>query len=114
MICVHAGGIGTYLGGYAVKKFMLCCSKTIKFCMISSLIAAIFTVCFLLSCPNINFAGVTSVYDRSNFELNQIAENNLKQLLSPKTISSNLEHNCNSQCKCSETNYEPVSIYLSS
>lgn len=62
LITVPAGGGGTFLGGYLVKKFNLTCAGIIKLCLITTLIATLFTICFFLSCPNLVFAGVTATY----------------------------------------------------
>lgn len=61
-----AGGGGTYLGGYFVKKFQLKCSGVIKLCVYATLAAVVFTVSFFLSCPNLAFAGVNYPYNNGN------------------------------------------------
>ena len=97
LITVPAGGGGTFLGGYFVKKFNLNCSGIIKMCLVVTLIATAFTSCFLLSCPNLQFAGVTTTYTdrvlKSNAEISY-----------PIT----LEANCNTNCSCNKFMYDPV------
>ena len=107
---MNAGGLGTFLGGYFTKKFELSCSGTIKFCIICCIIATFFSGCFLISCPNLNFAGVTIPYKTS---LNSYSEV-IKEKHSSLTYLPlhNLENPCNSNCKCSKEVYEPVSTIL--
>lgn len=98
LITVPAGGGGTFVGGYFVKKFNLNCSGIIKMCLIVTVVATAFTSCFLLSCPNLQFAGVTSAYtdgpsDRSHMEVSH--QNSLKS-------------NCNINCSCNKMIYDPV------
>lgn len=104
-------GGGTFLGGYLVKKLKLCCSGTIKFCTISSMFAALFTICFFLSCPNLNFAGVTSSYQATDFAESTaiIGDGNYERLIDGlPSMGHNLESQCNKQCACNKNNYEPV------
>lgn len=111
IITVPAGGGGTFLGGYLVKKLKLCCSGTIKFCMIASIFATLFTICFFLSCPNLNFAGVTSSYQSADFTESKaiIGDGKYERYTLPATVH-NLESQCNKQCGCSKDSYEPVRI----
>lgn len=72
--------------------------------------AALFTICFFLSCPNLKFAGVTSSYyspeiaesksvsDDGNYERYTLHESNY----------NNMDSQCNKQCGCSKSSYEPV------
>nr|XP_016929033.1 solute carrier organic anion transporter family member 4A1 [Drosophila suzukii] len=91
LITVPAGGGGTFLGGYLVKKWNLACRGIIKMCLMATVVAALFTICFLVSCPNPKFAGVTTGY-------------NLEARSNPPA----LEADCNSNCGCSRTNYDPI------
>ncbi|XP_030080317.1 solute carrier organic anion transporter family member 4A1 [Drosophila hydei] len=91
LITVPAGGGGTFLGGYMVKKLNLACGGIIKMCLLATLVATFFTSCFLVTCPNAAFAGVTTAYDD-------------KQLGLPLT----LEASCNANCGCSRSNYDPI------
>ncbi|KAL0268937.1 UNVERIFIED_CONTAM: hypothetical protein PYX00_010711 [Menopon gallinae] len=87
-ITVPAGGGGTFLGGYLVKKLDLKCAGIIKLCIVSTIVSIAFISCFLLSCPNLKFAGLNTPYTGSD-EISFTAD-------------------CNSDCKCSLLNYEPV------
>lgn len=79
--------------------------------MIASMFAALFTICFFLSCPNLNFAGVTSSYQTTDFVESKaiIGDENYERYTLTPSIH-NLESQCNKQCACSRTNYEPVRI----
>lgn len=113
LITVPAGGGGTFLGGYLVKKLKLCCSGTIKFCMIASFFATLFAICFFLSCPNLNFAGVTSSYQSTDFaESKAIIGDGKYERYTLNTPVHNLVSQCNKQCACSRNDYEPVSALI--
>ena len=62
LVTVPAGGGGTFLGGYLVKRFALNCAAIIKMCVAVTALGVLFTLCFFISCPNIAFAGVTHNY----------------------------------------------------
>lgn len=62
LITVPAGGGGTFLGGWLVKRLRLACSGIIKLCVLATLASALLTTCFVLSCPDYPFAGVTVPY----------------------------------------------------
>lgn len=59
---VPAGGGGTFLGGYIVKKLNLRCRGIIRFCMLCALVSLVAVFVFLLHCPNVPMAGVTIPY----------------------------------------------------
>jgi organic anion transporter 4A len=106
---VPAGGGGTFLGGYLVKKLKLSCSGTIKLCMVASMFAALFTTCFILSCPNLSFAGVTSSYQLTDYAESKAitSDGNYERYTLPASVH-NLESQCNKQCGCSKESYEPI------
>lgn len=91
LITVPAGGGGTFLGGYLVKKWNLACSGIIKMCLTVTTVAAFFTFCFIVSCPNPKFAGVTTDYN-----------------LDARTGPIALDASCNINCACSRSNYDPI------
>lgn len=76
--------------------------------MICCIVATIFSGCFLISCPNINFAGVTKPYETWLNSYSEPNEGNNSSLTLPSMY--NLENPCNSHCKCNKLVYEPVSI----
>lgn len=59
---VPAGGGGTFLGGYLVKRFSLNCAAIIKLCILASALGVLCTLSFVISCPNVAFAGVSRGY----------------------------------------------------
>lgn len=79
--------------------------------MIASIFATLFTICFFLSCPNLNFAGVTSSYQSADFAESKaiIGDGKYERYTLPATVH-NLENQCNKQCACSKDNYEPVRV----
>lgn len=91
LVTVPAGGGGTFLGGYLVKRLSLHCAGIIKFCVIATLIGVTFTTCFFLSCPNLAFAGVTQPYGNSS-----------------TGSRFSLESSCNADCGCSRTQFDPI------
>ena len=67
---VPAGGGGTFLGGYIVKKLNLRCRGIVRFCMLCALVSLTAIFIFLVHCPNMPMAGVTAPY-RTGPLLNQ-------------------------------------------
>lgn len=93
IITVPAGGGGTFLGGYLVKKLNLACGGIIKMCLLATIVATFFTSCFLVSCPNVEFAGVTTAYAGADEMYG---------------MGITLEAPCNANCGCSRSNYDPI------
>lgn len=63
---VPAGGGGTLLGGYIVKKLNLRCRGLIRYCMLCALVSLMAIFAFLLHCPNVPMAGVTAPYNSNS------------------------------------------------
>lgn len=59
---VPAGGGGTLLGGLLVNKFKLRGSGIIRFCLFCTLTSLLAFFVFLMHCPNVHMAGVTTGY----------------------------------------------------
>ncbi|XP_056879739.1 solute carrier organic anion transporter family member 4A1 isoform X2 [Takifugu flavidus] len=59
---VPAGGGGTFLGGYIVKKWNMRCRDIVRLCVVCTLISLVTIFIFLLHCPNMPMAGVTVPY----------------------------------------------------
>ncbi|KAI5612415.1 solute carrier organic anion transporter family member 4A1 isoform X1 [Silurus asotus] len=97
---VPAGGGGTFLGGYIVKKMNLRCRGIIRFCMLCALVSLAAVFIFLLHCPNVPMAGVTTPYQRSSQSF-VYADNSFVQ-------DKNLTTHCNAECHCVEALYNPV------
>lgn len=112
LITVPAGGGGTFLGGYLVKKFNLTCAGIIKLCLAATIVATLFTVCFFLSCPNLSFAGVTAPYASAammaagSSEAHTTGGGERFHPLHPHSFS--LDSACNSKCSCSRRSYDPI------
>ncbi|XP_048265736.1 solute carrier organic anion transporter family member 4A1 isoform X1 [Bombus affinis] len=90
LVTVPAGGGGTFLGGYLIKRFNLPCSGILKFCLLATASCIAFTLCFVLNCPNLNFAGVTVPYSDQTKK------------------SFSLDSTCNNGCGCSRSEFSPI------
>lgn len=99
IITVPAGGGGTFLGGYLVKKWNLSYVGIVKLCLAVTSLAVLLTGSLLLKCPNLNFAGITAPYAGLELELSSMA--------TPLNKSNPLESTCNQNCECSRF-YNPV------
>lgn len=62
---VPAGGGGTFLGGYIVKKLNLRCRGIVRFCMLCAMVSLTAIFIFLIHCPNMPMAGITAPYRSS-------------------------------------------------
>lgn len=107
IITVPAGGGGTFLGGYLVKRFNLHCSGIIKMCLISTIIGTFFTICFFVTCPNLTFAGVTATYF-PQIHKPLMPSNQFNDLNKFTSNQFQLDNQCNSMCSCSRLNYDPI------
>uniref|UniRef100_A0A3Q1GZJ5 Solute carrier organic anion transporter family member n=1 Tax=Anabas testudineus TaxID=64144 RepID=A0A3Q1GZJ5_ANATE len=85
---VPAGGGGTFLGGYIVKKLNLRCRGIIRFCMMCAMVSLIAIFIFVIHCPNVPMAGVTAPYHSS--------------------LEESLTVRCNAGCSCNRELYNPV------
>ncbi|XP_058859972.1 solute carrier organic anion transporter family member 4A1-like isoform X1 [Acipenser ruthenus] len=89
---VPAGGGGTFMGGYIIKKLNLRCGGIIKFCLLCAVVSLLAIFIFLIHCPNVPMAGVTDPY-----------------LGGPASDGPlNLTAFCNSECNCVREFYNPV------
>ena len=59
---IPAGGGGTFLGGYLVKRFDLRVRGIIRLCLGVTLPCILFCLIFLVHCDNVPFAGVNIEY----------------------------------------------------
>ncbi|XP_067214968.1 solute carrier organic anion transporter family member 4A1 isoform X2 [Linepithema humile] len=91
LVTVPAGGGGTFLGGYLIKRFNLPCSGILKFCLLATAACIAFTLCFSLNCPNLDFAGLTVPYQNIT-----------------RKVALSLENTCNSGCGCSKSQFDPI------
>ncbi|XP_030830824.1 solute carrier organic anion transporter family member 4A1 [Strongylocentrotus purpuratus] len=85
--------IGCIVGGLIVRYFKLEFKGMIKFCIgvLTISLAALFV--FIISCPNVDFAGVTVEYDNKSLPFTG--------------DEGNLTAPCNADCHCSN-DYDPV------
>lgn len=91
-VVVPAGGGGTFLGGWLIKRLQLRCSGILKFCIVFSFFCVLACLTFVMSCPNTQFAGVNVEYDN--------------RTITPST--PNLTAFCNDDCNCKDVPYDPV------
>lgn len=94
---VPAGGGGTLLGGYLVKKFNLGLKGIIRLCLGVSLPCVICMLVFMINCASGPFAGVNIQYD-----------NALNGSTVTKFLGDFTTHTCTSNCQCSHDDYNPV------
>ncbi|XP_055998205.1 solute carrier organic anion transporter family member 4A1-like isoform X2 [Ostrea edulis] len=93
---IPAGGGGTFLGGYLVKRFNLGVRGIIRFCLALSIPCFLCVLIFLVNCENVLFAGV-------NIDYGQLASNGTRKFQGKFTTSS-----CNVNCGCTLEDYNPV------
>uniref|UniRef100_A0A8D3AGU4 Solute carrier organic anion transporter family member n=1 Tax=Scophthalmus maximus TaxID=52904 RepID=A0A8D3AGU4_SCOMX len=96
---VPAGGGGTFLGGYTVKRLNLRCRGIIYFCMMCATVSLLAMFIFLIHCPNMPMAGVTTPYQSALMEQHQ---------LDNSSMELNLTVGCNAVCGCARELYNPV------
>uniref|UniRef100_A0AAY4E360 Solute carrier organic anion transporter family member n=1 Tax=Denticeps clupeoides TaxID=299321 RepID=A0AAY4E360_9TELE len=99
---VPAGGGGTFLGGYIVKKLNLRCRGIIRFCMLCALVSLLTIFIFLIHCPNIPMAGVTAPYHTGPLQGHTQIES------ASSVLEGNLTVSCNAGCHCVKELYNPV------
>ncbi|XP_023149195.2 solute carrier organic anion transporter family member 4A1-like [Amphiprion ocellaris] len=114
-IVVPAGGGGTLLGGYIVKRFNLRCRGIIRFCMICAMVGLAAIFIFLIHCPNVPMAGVTAPYQSGLMGKQQLEQykhlyDKPSKLQSGNSFSLdlNLTVGCNANCSCVRELYNPV------
>ncbi|KAJ8016509.1 hypothetical protein DPEC_G00007970 [Dallia pectoralis] len=112
---VPAGGGGTFLGGYIVKKLNLRCRGIIRFCMVCAFISLFAIFIFLLHCPNVPMAGVTAPYPsnrppgyRYDEVYNEQYYKQVNNVQNGSLFGGNLTVGCNADCQCLRELYNPV------
>ncbi|KAL4713814.1 hypothetical protein ACJJTC_015468 [Scirpophaga incertulas] len=101
VITVPAGGGGTFLGGWLVKRWQLACGGIVRLCVAASAAAAAASLGFALSCGALPLAGLSVPYS------------------SPRPPGVDiLTAECNMGCACGSARYSPVcgvdgSVYYS-
>ncbi|XP_053280604.1 solute carrier organic anion transporter family member 4A1 [Pleuronectes platessa] len=112
---VPAGGGGTFLGGYIVKRLKLRCRGIINFCIMCTVISLLTVFVFLIYCPNVPMAGVTAPYRFGLTEQHKLDQyehlydnpSNLHHRNSSST-QEDLTVGCNADCGCVRELYNPV------
>ncbi|KAK3594365.1 hypothetical protein CHS0354_014072 [Potamilus streckersoni] len=95
---IPAGGGGTFLGGYLVKRFDLHVKGIIRLCLGVTVAVLGTALAFLVYCPNVAFAGISLDYG-STLKNGTLYESFEK---------ANLIATCNQKCHCTEDLYKPV------
>jgi len=94
-LVVPCGCGGAFVGGYLIKYYQMDCRNILKFSVFLVGMSFLFCFTFLISCPNPAFAGVSTPYSESQYDVN------IHGALS-------LNSSCNSNCSCSRDNYNPI------
>lgn len=90
---IPAGGGGTFLGGYLVKRFKLRMKGIVRLCLGLTLPSLILALCFIIHCPNQAFTGVNIPYRETQ----------------NRTIGIGAVASCHQSCDCShDEKYHPV------
>lgn len=106
---VPAGGGGTFLGGYIVKKLNLRCRGIIRFCMLCAMVSLLAIFIFLLNCPNVPMAGVTAPYHyNSSLRSHYSSPFYMQTDRNSSFAGGNLTVGCNANCQCVKEQYNPV------
>ncbi|XP_010785881.1 solute carrier organic anion transporter family member 4A1, partial [Notothenia coriiceps] len=109
---VPAGGGGTFLGGYIVKRMNLRCRGIIRFCMVCAIVSLLAIFIFLIHCPNVPMAGVTAPYQYDLMEKHQLDRDSYDEPSQLRLRNSSLEETltvgCNAGCDCVRELYNPV------
>ncbi|KAM6925508.1 solute carrier organic anion transporter family member 4A1 [Xenentodon cancila] len=109
---VPAGGGGTFLGGYIVKRLNLRCRGIIRFCMMCAMVSLLAIFIFLIHCPNVPMAGVTAPYQSALMEGRQLDHlydrPSEAPLRNSSSVDERLKAGCNAACECVRELYNPV------
>ncbi|XP_071955520.1 solute carrier organic anion transporter family member 4A1-like [Antedon mediterranea] len=93
LIIIPASIGGAVAGGWFVKHFKLRFKGMIKFCLASLFVSFLCISAFLISCPDVDFAGVTVAYGNISIDITD--------------EDVNLDYPCNYNCSCS-SQFNPV------
>ncbi|XP_071854102.1 solute carrier organic anion transporter family member 4A1-like [Apostichopus japonicus] len=91
VLVIPTGLFGCLFGGWVIKRFNLEFKGQIRFCLIVLLTSLFLTFAFLLTCPTVKFAGVTTNHDDGG----------------PRKGPSDINTLCNADCACLD-DYDPV------
>ena len=82
IVVVPAGGLGTFFGGYLVKKFKMSREQVLRMYILCQIVTIPCSLGFMFHCDNVPYAGITTGYD----SLNKVLE----------TVK--LDSSCNNNC----------------
>ncbi|KAG7224230.1 hypothetical protein INR49_000473 [Caranx melampygus] len=112
---VPAGGGGTFLGGYIVKRLNLRCRGIIRFCMVCAMVSLLAIFIFLIHCPNVPMAGITAPYQSGLMDKHQLDQYkhlydkpSKLHLRNSSSLEEDLTVGCNAGCSCVRELYNPV------
>ncbi|ELK36635.1 Solute carrier organic anion transporter family member 4C1 [Myotis davidii] len=89
-VLIPGAALGQILGGVIVSKLRMTCKSTMKFALLTSLIALVLSFVFVYAnCENEPFAGVSQSYNGTGH-------------------MGNLTTPCNANCNCMRSHYYPV------
>jgi len=91
-IAIPAGGGGTFLGGWLIKRFRMGQRAVLRLCLGLAVACIAFTFGFAMYCPNTFFAGINFPYDDGY------------------PNSSALTSSCNVGCRCEDVAFNPVCV----
>ncbi|XP_054618037.1 solute carrier organic anion transporter family member 4A1 [Dunckerocampus dactyliophorus] len=105
---VPAGGGGTFVGGYIVKRLNLRCRDIIRFCGVCAVVSVIAIFIFIIHCPNVPMAGIDAPYMPSVSHLYD-QPNHLDDTGNwSSSVPQSLTVGCNAGCGCTQELYNPV------
>jgi len=102
LIVIPAGGGGTFLGGWLIKKLNLSRQNIIFMCFISQLVAIPFAFAALFSCSNPLYVGVNQKHNSNPTTHHYSLPNPIASSSSPYLSS------CNTNCSCSTNKFDPM------
>lgn len=112
---VPAGGGGTFLGGYIVKRLNLRCRGIIRFCIVCALSGLVTIIIFLVHCPDTPMAGITAEYQTRQMDKKHLYESwalddqpSKLPLINSSSLDEKLTADCNANCSCAKELFNPV------
>ncbi|KAL7647268.1 UNVERIFIED_CONTAM: hypothetical protein RMT77_002526 [Armadillidium vulgare] len=112
-IAIPGACIGTFLGGYLLKRLSLRPKGAIQMVMAFNLMGlSLYGLLFVLGCDNVKMAGTTSPYFNNSFGGTTMAAASTGQIVGsgsgPDAFKVNLTAWCNLGCSCTSNLVEPV------
>ncbi|XP_061841521.2 solute carrier organic anion transporter family member 4A1 [Nerophis lumbriciformis] len=104
LMVVPAGGGGTFLGGYMVKRLNLRCRDIIRFCIVCGVVSMAAIFIFFINCPNVRMAGVDIPYSDLGPSYDRLHGAGNWSSWAPQSLNAD----CNAACGCGRELYNPV------